>query len=213
DNALVVAANGNIGMGTDNTPDRGLHINKSDGNGSILVQETSSSTATRELLKLSNNGGINITMEDTSIASGENSGREWKMKNSAGNFTVTTFPGGTGELELKLDVDGNLEITGNFISNGSTLSVPDYVFADDYDLRPLAEVRSFIDTNSHLPEVPSAADIAENGINHSQMQMVLLKKVEELTLYTLAQHADMQGMQDEISLLKAELSSVRTVEN
>ena len=91
---------------------------------------------------------------------------------------------------LKLGTNGNpdvVEVTGRLLVNSTQLNVPDYVFADDYTLRPLADVRSFIDTNSHLPEVPSASDIARDGVDMTEMQMVLLKKIEELTLYTLEQ--------------------------
>ena len=78
-------------------------------------------------------------------------------------------------------------MTGTLVVNNTDMNVPDYVFAEDYALRPLAEVRAFIDANSHLPEVPSEAEIRANGVDMTAMQMTLLKKVEELTLYTLAQ--------------------------
>ena len=62
----------------------------------------------------------------------------------------------------------------------------DYVFEDQYDLRPLAEVEQFIQENKHLPEVPSEAEVTENGVKLGEMNAILLKKVEELTLYTIA---------------------------
>ena len=110
---------------------------------------------------------------------------------------------GTDDPELILTETGNLTILGNFISGTTTLNVPDYVFADDYELRPLSEVRAFIEANSHLPEVPSADEVYANGLNMSEMQMTLLKKVEELTLYTLAQ-------QDEIARLNEKLETLST---
>ncbi len=63
----------------------------------------------------------------------------------------------------------------------------DFVFDADYELRPLAEVQAFIDANHHLPEVPSAKEVAENGIDLYKMDATLLQKVEELTLYILEQ--------------------------
>ena len=62
---------------------------------------------------------------------------------------------------------------------------PDYVFADNYNLRPLSEVETFIQQNHHLPEVPSAQEVADNGILVGEMNATLLKKVEELTLYMI----------------------------
>lgn len=63
--------------------------------------------------------------------------------------------------------------------------VPDYVFEKNYNLRTLAEVENYIKENKHLPEVPAAKDMEANGVNLGEMYMLLLKKVEELTLYLI----------------------------
>ncbi|MDQ3051683.1 MAG: hypothetical protein M3Q95_12410 [Bacteroidota bacterium] len=63
---------------------------------------------------------------------------------------------------------------------------PDYVFADDYKLMPLEELKSHIDKNKHLPGLPSAEAVAaEGGYNVGELQVKLLEKVEELTLYII----------------------------
>jgi len=62
---------------------------------------------------------------------------------------------------------------------------PDYVFEKNYNLRSLTEVKAFITQNGHLPDVPSAKQVEEHGVNVGEMNGVLLKKVEELTLYLL----------------------------
>ena len=62
---------------------------------------------------------------------------------------------------------------------------PDFVFAKDYKLLPLAEVEQFIAENQHLPNVPSAAEVEANGIDLGEMNAILLQKVEELTLYII----------------------------
>lgn len=64
----------------------------------------------------------------------------------------------------------------------------DYVFNKDYTLMKLGDVDRFIKKNNHLPDVPSAADVAENGYSQHDMNKVLLKKVEELTLYAIEQN-------------------------
>jgi hypothetical protein len=61
----------------------------------------------------------------------------------------------------------------------------DYVFADNYDLMPLEDLNTYINNNKHLPEVPTADDAIKNGINLGNMNVLLLKKVEELTLYVI----------------------------
>jgi len=85
--------------------------------------------------------------------------------------------------------------------NGTGMAVPDYVFEESYRLMPLREVQSFIQENRHLPDIPSAVDVQENGLNMSQMQLALLRKVEELTLYTLNQ-------QDHIDALNTQLAQL-----
>lgn len=94
---------------------------------------------------------------------------------------------GTVAPTQRLDVNGNIRTSGNFIAGGTTLNVPDYVFEPDYTLTPLPELAAYIQREKHLPDLPSAAEIKAEGLNLTEFQMGLLKKVEELTLYTLAQ--------------------------
>lgn len=62
---------------------------------------------------------------------------------------------------------------------------PDYVFDESYKLNDLESVKTYIEQNNHLPGVPSANEVAKEGINVAEMDAILLKKVEELTLYML----------------------------
>lgn len=62
---------------------------------------------------------------------------------------------------------------------------PDYVFDANYPLMPLSELQSFIRKNNHLPNVPSACEMEESGINLAKSNVMLMEKVEELTLYML----------------------------
>ena len=91
----------------------------------------------------------------------------------------------TAQRDFRLFVEDGIltekivvEVAGNF-------PWPDYVFAPEYNLRPISEVASFIQENSHLPEVPSAKQVAEEGVNLAEMNATLLQKVEELTLYII----------------------------
>jgi hypothetical protein len=65
---------------------------------------------------------------------------------------------------------------------------PDYVFGDDYNLPGLDEVENYIKLNKHLEGIPSADDVKKEGIDVGDNQTVLVKKVEELTLYTINQN-------------------------
>ncbi|MBV6646555.1 MAG: hypothetical protein KI790_13955 [Cyclobacteriaceae bacterium] len=90
---------------------------------------------------------------------------------------------GTTSPDAKLTVKG--EIHCEEITVDLNIPGPDYVFEDDYDLRPLEEVKAFIKANHHLPEVPSAQEMQTQGVNLVEMNMLLLKKVEELTLHQI----------------------------
>jgi hypothetical protein len=81
-------------------------------------------------------------------------------------------------------------------------SWPDYVFQNTYVLRPLSEVESFIKKHQHLPGVPSAAQVTADGIDLGDNQAVLLKKIEELTLYLIEQKKEIETLKKEMSDLK-----------
>ncbi|BAV07266.1 hypothetical protein FLA_3289 [Filimonas lacunae] len=78
----------------------------------------------------------------------------------------------------------------------------DYVFDSSYQLAPLQQVEQFIQVNRHLPDVPSANTVKQEGIDIGDNQALLLKKIEELTLYIIQQNKEIQGMKQEIANLK-----------
>ena len=80
--------------------------------------------------------------------------------------------------------------------------VPDYVFKKDYKLPLLKDVETYVNANSHLPEVPSEKEINRDGIDVAQMNLLLLKKVEELTLYLIEQNKKIELQAKDIELLK-----------
>ena len=82
---------------------------------------------------------------------------------------------------------------------------PDFVFQKGYNLMSLKDLKTYIDKNNHLPEVESAAIMEANGMDMKQMNLTLLKKVEELTIYLLNQNAEMQDMKKEMQALKTTL--------
>jgi len=79
---------------------------------------------------------------------------------------------------------------------------PDFVFKDNYLLKPLQEVNEYIKTNKRLPDIPSEQEVKESGVNLGDMQTKLLQKVEELTLYVINQDKLIQELQKEIKQLK-----------
>jgi hypothetical protein len=100
-------------------------------------------------------------------------------------FTVQGNVGiGTTNPTQKLTVNGTVYSTEVKV-DVSAGTGPDYVFEPTYQLPSLTEIESYIKANKHLPEVPSAKEMETNGINLSEMNMLLLKKVEELTLHLI----------------------------
>lgn len=71
----------------------------------------------------------------------------------------------------------------------------DYVFKDDYKLMSMKELESFIDLNGHLPEVPTTEEAITNGIELKEMNILLLKKVEELTLHLIQQNKRIEKLE------------------
>lgn len=78
----------------------------------------------------------------------------------------------------------------------------DYVFDDNYDLKSLNEVESYVKANKHLPGVPSAAEMAENGMSVAEMSNLLLEKVEELTLHMIELQKENQALKAKMELLE-----------
>jgi len=100
---------------------------------------------------------------------------------------------GTVNPQYALDVKGTIRATE--IKVVSIDSIPDYVFEPDYQLQTLSDVDTFIQSNKHLPNIPSAAEIKENGLSLVDMQVKLLKKVEELTLYAIDQQKRIEQLE------------------
>lgn len=86
---------------------------------------------------------------------------------------------------------------------------PDYVFEQDYKLLPLTEVSNYIKSQGHLPGMPVAAEIEQNGVDLYQSTRLLVEKVEELTLYLIQQQEEIEKLRNELqlTLLKSNASN------
>src|SRR5690606_38618114 len=99
----------------------------------------------------------------------------------------------------KLTVDGVISASEVRVSNTPN---SDYVFEPDYPLLPLSEVEVHIKEKKHLPGIPSAEEFKENGVSLGEMDDMLLRKVEELTLYVIEQNRRMEKLEEENTCLE-----------
>ena len=102
-----------------------------------------------------------------------------------------------------------LAVLGKILADEVMIKHPvewgDYIFKPDYNLMPLNELSLFIKKNQHLPNVPSEKEVMENGYGLAEMNEILLKKVEELTLYILEQQKVLETQQAELNVIKDQL--------
>jgi len=101
------------------------------------------------------------------------------------HFPAPAFADDGLQVKGAISTTGNLQV-GGILSVQAKQIAPDYVFAPEYPLMPLSELSKFVSENRHLPEVPDAQTIASQGVDVAQMNLVLLRKVEELTLHMIA---------------------------
>ncbi|MET3018757.1 tail fiber protein [Flavobacterium hydatis] len=113
---------------------------------------------------------------------------------------------GTSSPDAKLTVAGNIHAREVKVTVNAGV-VPDYVFANDYKLKSLEEVEEYIKQNSHLPEIPSAQEIEKNGLMLAEMNLSLLKKMEEMTLYMIEMKKENEKQDKKIRILESKLLS------
>jgi hypothetical protein len=185
---LSINGDGNVAIGSGNFSHRLSVLSTSEN--VLAVKSTSHS-----VLDIESGSGLN------SYVRFQNNGTaKWDLASEAGGgFRIYDYTGSRRRLvvtpsgnvgigvdapDQKLTVDGQVrceEVKVEIIAG----SGPDYVFEKDYNLPSLTSIESYIKENKHLPEAPSAKEMEKNGVNVGEMEMLLLKKIEELTLYVI----------------------------
>ncbi len=213
--ALLLNPNGgNIGIGTTSPVGKLMVIS-----GASAYPPTSGTTpATSLALRLRDNtngvldfgnNGANAWLQSTD-ATDLSQKYPLLLNPNGGNIGI-----GTTSPTERLSVDGNAYINGNISSNGvvttKKLTVTqtgwsDYVFDNDYKLRSLSSLESYLKRNKHLPEIPSAKEVDEKGISVGDNQALLLKKIEELTLYVIDQQKQIKRQNQKIKKLEHKIT-------
>lgn len=202
DNGSTCTTPDNVGIGF-SSPTNILHVAKNMTGPQIIIQN------------LGGGGGAGFTMIDDKNAA------DWKFKSMFGGgfkirdnsnaLDVIQIEGNSLANAIYIKAGGNIGI-GGITNPQSTLAVngkitakeievtldgwADYVFEEDYHLSPLSEVESYINKNKHLPGIPSAKEVAENGVELGQMNKLLMLKVEELTLYVIQLQKEVDSLKD-----------------
>jgi hypothetical protein len=115
---------------------------------------------------------------------------------------------GTTAPDEKLTVKGKIH-TNEVRVDVLVPIVPDYVFESDYKLKNLSDLAAFIKENKHLPEVPSAKEMEQNGLMLAEMNLKLLKKIEELTLYAIDQNKQLVNQNEKIVNQNKEIETLQ----
>lgn len=171
-----------------------LEVGSPTRNSSIASNIFASGNRVGQVIKTNHSGPNGSTFYNTKL-----------FVNKAATHALSVFNTDTSAAGVENFVvygDGRAAFGTNYVPSGYRMAVfgkilseevvvelraswPDYVFKKEYKLLPLAELDKFVKKESHLPEVPSAEQVEQSGIELAKLNTVLLKKVEELTLYVI----------------------------
>ncbi len=187
---VTLATNGNFGIGTQ-TPTEKLTVqttNNSDGishkgDGDNVLKTRMGGTS----------AGIG-TFSNTHMRIFCNSRSDLFISSATGNVGIGTENFGP----YKLAVLGKIRSNEIVVENGWA----DYVFNENYQLLPLEQVEEFIQKNKHLPNIPSAKEVSENGLNLGDTQKRMMEKIEELTLYIIEMKKEITSLTNQVTAVK-----------
>jgi hypothetical protein len=183
---------GNVGVGTV-APSARLELNTGGG----------ASNQTGLYVYHSANTGFDVASFVSNWLDGQG-GNLFRVGNASGNaITVTSARNvgiGTTNPTQKLSVNGAVRAKEVIVDTGWS----DYVFDESYKLAALSETEAFVKAEKHLPGIPSAREVAENGISVGEMQAKLLAKIEELTLHVIAQEKIIQSQVRRMEAMEAD---------
>ncbi len=188
---MFISKTGKVGIGTSN-PGADLEV-LTRGEGSVRAYAFGNYSSTLWAENFQNGFGLSV----------DSNGIGHILENFYNPKAIVSFfhgKVGIGEVSLptytsahKLFVEGGITTEEVIVKLKNDWS--DYVFNKDYRLRSIQELEDYINKNNHLPEIPDAEEVKKNGVDLGQMNALLLKKVEELTLYVIELKKEIQELQ------------------
>lgn len=206
---LVNAASGRFIQGKTTTSVLTMAANETSSNGSSIELFGSNSSSPGEIHFVTN-GTLNPKGNGFEFANWDPTIKAWKSLmniHKNGKVVIGDNPAITTPGSYRLYVDSGIITTRINVALKNTSAWADYVFEKDYKLMPLEAVAAFIDKYKHLPNVPSAEDVVRNGLELEKMDAVLLRKLEELTLYALEQQKLIKAQGEAIESLQRGIAS------
>lgn len=186
---LYINSDGKIGIGTTQPK------SKLDVNGSVCISGSNHFTfghsSGHGVINFGNNGEGNLYFRSLETAGDINNYNHLMILTYDGRLGIGTWTPGN----YKLAVNGGIRAKYIDVETGWS----DFVFEQDYNLMTLEDLEQYIKDNGHLPDIPSAEDVAQNGANVGETLSKLLQKIEELTLYVI-------DLKKENEILKGKLS-------
>jgi len=176
---MTITASGNVGVGT-TTPAATVDIvESSNATGAMALRLNNPSNRRLDVFSPGSDVNAPWIFDTPNSIKFRTDGNDIKSLYLDPNGSVGI---GTTNPQSKLAVNGKITCKEVEVT---LAGFPDYVFEKDYHLLPLQEVAAYIEAHGHLPNVPSACEVEENGLGLGEMNKILLEKVEELTLHLI----------------------------
>ncbi|MBI5220029.1 MAG: hypothetical protein HY958_13970, partial [Bacteroidia bacterium] len=202
---------GNVGIGT-NTPYKMLtvmgdvsFVNYNATNTNSFEIIGNNAVPTRRGISLNNDpsGALNFWIHDwqSSAFNFMRKDNEDPMPGTTNLMTILQNGNvgiGTTCPDAKLTVKGTVKAFDEFVVQNTVGGWCDYVFDENYKPMTLVDIEKYLKINKHLPEIPSAKEVEENGVKLMDMNRRLLKKVEEMTLYIIDQEKRIKVLENKL---------------
>jgi len=214
---IKVNRDGYVGIGT-TSPQGNLHVSSGTSGDAILKLEADSDNNNEydnPMIQIRQDAGqVGVNMGFSEENFGANVfgiGTRYLSQEKWDVFAINTKTGnvGIGTTDTKgFELGVNGRIAAEEVKVALYGTWPDFVFEKEYNLPTLKKVEKHIKDKGHLKDIPSALEVAENGIFLGAMNAKLLQKIEELTLYTIQQQKDLEAQQNINQSFEARLKAL-----